>query len=159
MGGNSGGSLSLSDLNELELKAKKILSEGEHKKHIFISFYHEDIDEVNLLRGQAKNESSELEFDDYSVKEPFDSENAEYIKRKIREKIRHASTTIVYLTDKAASSEWVNWEIEESIRQEKKVIGVYKGENAPYRLPNSFVENKCKCVRWRHADLMREIEN
>lgn len=159
MGGNSGGSLSLSDLNELELKAKKILSESEHKKHVFISFCHKDIDEVNLLRGQAKNENSELEFDDYSVKEPFDSENAEYIKRKIREKIKHASTTIVYLTDKAASSKWVNWEIEESIRQGKKVIGVYKGESAPYRLPNSFVENKCKCVRWRHADLMREIDN
>jgi len=41
---------------------------------------------VNLLRGQARNENSDLEFSDWSLSEPFDSKNAEYIKRGIRER-------------------------------------------------------------------------
>lgn len=61
-------------------------------KHIFISFSHEDMGEVNLLRGQAKNEMNELIFDDYSIKEAFNGKNADYIKRQIREKIDRVST-------------------------------------------------------------------
>ena len=51
----------------------------------FLSFVKEDINLVNLFRGQAKNERFDLEFDDYSIKEPFDSRNAEYIGRGIAE--------------------------------------------------------------------------
>jgi hypothetical protein len=42
-------------------------------RHVFLSFVEEDLDRVNLFRGQAKRKNSELEFDDYSVKEAFDS--------------------------------------------------------------------------------------
>jgi hypothetical protein len=72
---------------------------------------------VNLLRGQSKNDKTDLQFDDHSVKEPYDSTNADYIQRNIREKIDHCSVTLVYLTDKTASSKWGNWEIEESLKR------------------------------------------
>src|SRR5438046_5045063 len=81
MGGKSGGSISWGEVNRLESVAKDKLgeaAEGE-AKHVFISFAHEDMAEVNLLRGQAKNEKNDLVFDDYSVKEAFDSKNADYI--------------------------------------------------------------------------------
>ena len=68
---------------------------------------------------RAKNESSNIEFNDYSLKAPFNSKNADYIKRGIRERIRQSSVTVVYLTDKTAGSKWVNWEIRESIAMEK----------------------------------------
>ncbi len=45
----------------------------------FLSFVEEDLNVVNLFRGQAKNQNSDLEFADYSIKEPFDSTNANYI--------------------------------------------------------------------------------
>jgi len=54
---------------------------------VFLSFAHEDINEVNLLRGQAKDEGSAIEFNDWSVREPFDSRRADYIKQKIGERI------------------------------------------------------------------------
>ena len=50
-------------------------------RRIFLSFVQEDLDLVNLFRGQARNENSALEFSDYSVGEPFDSSNADYIRR------------------------------------------------------------------------------
>ena len=34
--------------------------------HVFLSFQSEDIDRVQLFRGQAKNRNSSLEFSDYS---------------------------------------------------------------------------------------------
>jgi len=161
MGGGSGGGLSSSDIRRLEEQAKQKLSEakGDASRHVFISFDHEDLDEVNLLRGQAKNDKVDLQFDDHSVKEPFDSANADYIKRQIREKIDRCSVTVVYLSEKTASSKWVNWEIEESIKRGKGVIGVYKGDKAPTSLPPAFGQNGCKAVKWEHAALMKAIED
>lgn len=160
MGGGSGGGLFNSDIKNLEDKVKQHLNEAKDdvNRHVFISFAHEDMDEVNLLRGQAKNDKLDLQFDDHSVKEPYDSDNADYIKRNIREKIDRCSVTVVYLTDKTASSRWVNWEIEESLKRGKAVIGVYKGDSLPTKTPLAFNSNGCKAVKWEHASLMAAIE-
>ena len=44
-----------------------------------MSFAFENEDEVNLLRGQAKNEKTDLEFDDFSLKEAVNSKNEDYM--------------------------------------------------------------------------------
>jgi hypothetical protein len=161
MGGKTGGSISLGDAQRLEEIAKEKLDQAAEKdaKHVFISFAHEDMGEVNLLRGQAKNENNDLIFDDYSVKEAFDSKNAEYIRSQIRERIDRVSVTIVYLSKQSADSAWVNWEIEESFRRGKGVIGVYQGEHAPVTLPPAFAANKCKAVTWSHGAITQAINN
>lgn len=160
MGGSSGGGISSSDLKRLEEKAKETLrkSSSEASRHVFISFAYEDLDEVNLLRGQAKNENTDLTFDDYSVKEAFDSVNADYIRRQIREKIDRCSVTVVYLSNSSAASRWVNWEIEESLRRGKGVIGVHKGDIPPRNLPPALAGNGCMVVKWEHVALMKAIE-
>ncbi len=160
MGGGSGGGLLGSDIRNLEDKVRQRLAEAKAdvSRHVFISFAHEDMDEVNLLRGQAKNDKVDLQFDDHSVKEPYDSTNADYIKRQIREKIDRCSVTMVYLTDQSASSKWVNWEIEESIKRGKGVIGVYNGDAPPAKLPSVFQQNGCKAVKWEHAQMTKAIE-
>ena len=161
MGGGSGGGISIADMQKFEAKAKQSLKEAEasESKHVFISFAYEDVDEVNLLRGQAKNDKTDLQFDDYSVKEAFDSSNADYIKRQIREKIDRVSVTVVYLSENSARSRWVNWEIEESIKRGKGVIGVYKGDQPPGKLPTAFSENNCKAVKWSHNELTQAISD
>jgi len=161
MGGGSGGGLFSSDIKSLEDKVKQRLAEAKDdvSRHVFISFDHDDLDEVNLLRGQAKNDKTDLQFDDHSVKEPYDSTNADYIKRSIREKIDRCSVTLVYLTDKTAASKWVNWEIEESLRRGKGVIGVYKGGTPPTKYPPAFQQNGCKAVKWEHVALRKAIED
>lgn len=160
MGGGSGGGLFSSDIKSLEDKVKQRLAEakGDVSRHVFISFDHDDIDEVNLLRGQAKNDKLDLQFDDHSLKEPIDSTNSDYIKRIIREKIDRCSVTVVYLTDKTASSKWVNWEIEESLKRGKGVIGVHKRDMPPAKTPPAFQQNGCKVVKWEHAALVTAIE-
>jgi hypothetical protein len=157
-GGSGGGGLSLGDRIRLEEAAKrKLLEAGDGIRHVFISFAYEDLADVNLLRGQAKNERTDLEFDDYSVKAAYDSANAEYIKRKISEKIDRVSVTMVYLSPNAARSQWVNWEIEESIRRGKGVIGMYSGDAAPAAVPPAFLANRCTAVKWSHAAITDAI--
>lgn len=160
MGGGSGGRLSDSDVRSLEEKVKQHLAEakGDNSPHVFISFANEDLGEVNLLRGQAANEKTDLQFDDYSVKEPYESKNADYIKRRIRERINRCSVVVVYLSGDGASSKWVNWEIEEGLRQGKGVVGVRKVGADPKAVPPAFRDNGCMVVHWDHAALTAAIE-
>jgi len=161
MGGGTSLGPSKEDLSHLEKIAKDQLrkTSGEGKRNVFISFAYEDIQNVNLLRGQAINENSNIEFNDWSLKEPFNSARAEYIKQGIRGKIHQSSVTMVYVSDNTSDSNWVNWEIKESIRQGKGVIAVYKGDSPPSKLPDAIIENNVKLVKWTHVGLADAIED
>lgn len=155
MGGSGGGGWNrLGDVRALEEKAKAALQEG--KRNVFISFATEDIDEVNLLRAHAKNENSDIEFNDHSVREPYDSERAEYIKRKIGERIARSSIAVVYLSKDTAKSQWVKWEVEKSLELGKRVIAVHPGESYKGQLPSWFTQHKIKVVPW--AKLAKELK-
>lgn len=146
MGGDGGGGWNkLGNIRALEEKAKAALQGG--KRNVFISFATEDMDEVNLLRGQAKNEKSDIEFNDHSVREPYNSERAEYIKHKISERIERTSTTVVYLSKNTAQSRWVRWEVEKSLKLGKRVIAVHSGERFAGEKP-TWLDKNIKVVPW-----------
>lgn len=154
MGGSSGGPRSIGDVKGLIERAKVELR---GKRNVFISFAYEDINEVNLLRGQARNENSPIEFNDWSVSEPYDSERASYIKQKISERISQSSVTVVYLSPHAAASKWVEWEISQSLAAGKKVLGVYSGQLKPTSSFPAISKNRITCVPW--SDLATTIAN
>ena len=144
----------------VEERTKKSIKEVDsgRKRNVFISFASVDLDEVNLLRGQAKNESSNIVFNDWSLRKPFNSERAEYIKRGIRERIRQSSVTVVYLSDNTADSDWVDWEIRVSLKMGKGVVAMHKGDTAPKRLPKAITENKIRVVPWNQQQLNEAIQ-
>ena len=162
MGGTGGGGRSLrpEELRELERVARDSLKEAAQpqKRNVFISFAEEDLGNVNLLRGQAKMEDSAIDFNDWSLKKPFDSENAEYIRRGIRERIRQSSVTICYLSENTARSKWVDWEIRETIKLGKSVVAMYQGERPPTRLPPAITELRISLVPWSHDALSMAID-
>ncbi|MBI2678199.1 MAG: TIR domain-containing protein [Candidatus Koribacter versatilis] len=161
MGGGGGGSsrgLTPSEVRKLsEVVTEKINAAAQPKCNVFISFAAEDLKEVNLLRGQAKNENSAIEFNDWSLKTPFDSKNADYVKNGIRERIRQSSVTIVYLSASTSASKWVDWEIRESIALGKGVVAMYKGDAPPAGLPSAIAENRIKVVPWNQQELSAAI--
>jgi hypothetical protein len=161
MGGGGGGGRGLTpgDLQRLEDVAKESMrtGSGTGRCNVFISFAAEDLNDVKMLRGQAKNENADIEFNDWSLKEPYNSERAEYIKRGIRERLRQCSVTIVYVSDKTANSEWVNWEIQESIALGKGVVAMYKGDTPPARLPQAITDSNIPVVRWNQRELAEAI--
>ena len=162
MGGGGGGGRGLTpgELRDLEQRAKKSMKDpgSTGKCNVFISFASEDLNDVNMLRGQAKNQNSDIEFNDWSLKEPFDSKKAEYIKRGIRERIRQCSVTVVYISDNTADSKWVDWEIRESLAMGKGVVAMHKGDSQPSRLPKAISDNKIPVVRWNQKELAKAIK-
>ncbi|NQT26662.1 TIR domain-containing protein [candidate division KSB1 bacterium] len=147
-GGSSIGRSSLGNIKELERKAREELEKGA-RRNTFLSFDYDDIDEVNLLRAHAKNEKSEIEFIDRSVKDPINSERADYIKTKIIERIKQCSQTVVYITDKTHCSDWVRWEVEKSLELGREVIAVHKGDKPPTKIPSCIKDNKIKVLPWK----------
>jgi hypothetical protein len=153
MGGGSSGSSAFTkdqaSLARREAEAKQELAKAKAvRRNLFISFAVEDIDKVNLLRAHAKNENSDIEFIDRSVRVPYESTKADYVRQRISERIRQSSMTLVYLTDSSASSRWVEWEIERSIELGRDVIGTYQGTTAPRRLPDAVRRHHIKIVPW-----------
>lgn len=130
---------------------------AEPRRKVFISFIHQNLDLVNLFRGQAKNENSDLDFIDYSLRVPFDSKNAEYIRRGIRERIKQSSVTVVLITNDTYKSRWVDWEIRESIRLGKGVVSV-KLKDTSMKMPRALEEHGIKLVKWDHK-LIRQVIN
>jgi hypothetical protein len=147
MGGSGGGGWNqLGDVRSLEQKAREALAGG--KRHVFISFATEDMREVNALRAQAKNENSDIEFNDHSVRVPYDSERAEYIRQKISERISRSSVTVVYLSDATAHSRWVAWEVQKSLELNKKVVAIHAGARFTGIMPSWVRNNGIKVVPW-----------
>ena len=83
------------------------------------------------------------------MREPINSERAEYIKQKITERIRQCSQTVVYISEKTHRSEWVKWEVEKSLKLGKGVLAVHKGDTAPSKLPSCIKDNGIKVVSWK----------
>ncbi len=160
MGGGGGGrGPTMNDFKKLAEEVRKTVEKqaGPERRNVFISFVREDLQDVNLLRGQAKNEDSALEFNDWSVREPFGSDRADYIRLKIRERIRQCSVTVVYVSEDTAPSKWVDWEIRESLRLGNGVVAVYKGDKPPSQLPPSLAEAKIQPISWTQEGIALAI--
>lgn len=126
-------------------------------KHAFLSFVEEDLETVKMFRGQAKNKNSALAFDDYSVKVPYNSTNAAYIRSQITEKIRAASVTIVLIGPTTHTSAWVDWEIRKSVELGKKVIGVRLYSNRTCPTPRALTELRAPVMDWNIDAIVRAI--
>jgi DNA-directed RNA polymerase subunit L len=127
-------------------------------RNVFLSFVEEDLNLVNLFRGQAKNENNDLEFSDYSVKEPFDSENADYIRQEIRNLIKKVSVTLCLIGETTYKSRWVDWEIKTSAELGKGLVGVRLYSSSKDIVPQSLIDNKAEIVDWNIKEIVQAIE-
>lgn len=161
-GGDGGGSgIASSDIDQLETIARESVRKAQgptKRKHVFLSFQVEDLDGANLFRGQAKNDNSQLDFIDFSLRAPFNSEDSEYIKRGIRDRIDASSTTIVLIGTNTHESEWVDWEIRESLKRGKNVIAVTLNNDSPGKTPLACKEAGIKPIPWNHDDINRALK-
>src|SRR6266581_2927921 len=122
----------------------------------FLSFVEEDLNVVNLFRGQAKNQDSDLEFADYSIKEPFDSTNANYIASGITAQIKLASLTVCLYGPETYTSKWVDWELRKTLELQKPIMGVCLYDDGRVRYYPSALEGKPR-VGWNIPEIVRTM--
>lgn len=94
------------------------------KRRIFISFDHDDTQQV-LGFMALRNIVDNFDFYNHKLDRRIDSSDVDYVCRVIRDEyIRPASVTVVLIGNNTANSEWVKWEIAESRRQGKGILGI-----------------------------------
>ena len=110
------------------------------KRRIFISFDHDDTDQVNGFLG-LRNIIDGFEFYNHKLDRRINSTDEDYVKRVIREEYIHpASATVVLVGNKTADSRWVRWEIDESSRQGNGLLAIQlKGSTG--RIPAGIPSN------------------
>ncbi len=126
-------------------------------RHVFLSFVEEDLELVKLFRGQARNKNSALAFDDYSVKAPYNSTDADYIRAQIMAKIRVSSVLLCLIGQHTHKSKWVEWEIETAVELGKKVIGVWLNRGAGDQLPAALGPAKAEVCDWNIDSIVKLI--
>jgi len=114
----------------------------------------EDEAQVELLRHQARSDRFDLEFTDYSVKEPFD----ERWKSQCTERIRQTSVVIVMIGEETHSRPAVLWEINKAYELGKPVIGVRMYKDANHKIPEQMQFNRAKIVNWNMKDIQDAME-
>ncbi len=124
------------------------------KKRVFISFHMENEAQIQLLRHQAKSDKFDLEFTDYSVKEPFDS----HWKMRCSERIRQSSVVICMIGTETYKRPAVLWELNTAYQMGKTVIGVriHKDRNDP--IPGPLLRNRAKIITWNMEDMQNAID-
>ncbi len=123
-------------------------------RNVFISFHTEDENAVNLLRHQAKDNQFGLRFNDYSVKEPFDSA----WKTQVKKRIEMSSAVIVAIGKDTWTRTAVIWEVKQAHKMGKKVIGVRVTRNGNDYVPQILKENNSPVIDWKLARISKELE-
>jgi hypothetical protein len=128
-------------------------------KRVFISFRHEDRPQINGLRLLAANGKFDIEFYDESLRTAIDSTNATYIRGRIRERIKRTSVTVCMVSTLTHTSQWVDWELEESVDKGSAIIcmGLPNGPQN-LRLPEPARLLKLEWWVWDHNHLARLID-
>ncbi|MFX0199589.1 MAG: TIR domain-containing protein [Candidatus Hodarchaeota archaeon] len=156
-GGSSGYSLSpIGSEEDSERIFRSAVDEVQRARirNVFISFHVDDEAQVNLMRAQAKSEDFDIEFRDYSVKEPFDQK----WRTNCRERIAQTSMVFCMIGKKTADREAVNWELEEAYRQGKEVIGVKIYRDKNYPIPKPLRDHNAPIVEWDLKKISRLLD-
>lgn len=104
-------------------------------RKIFVSYRADSEGDLykKLLVAWSKNDNGhfDIKFEDTSIGVSINSTNADYIKRRIREKINESQTVLVLIGKETHKSDWVDWEIKKSVELKKKIVAV--------KIKNSYI--------------------
>jgi len=96
-------------------------------KRVFISFAIEDLSCRNMLVGQSKNSKTPFEFQDFSVKEPWDAK----WKTNCRTKIKGCDGVIALISKNTAKADGQLWEIQCAYEEKIPTMLVWVNEGRP----------------------------
>lgn len=117
-------------------------------RRVFISFQHEDRQQASGFNLLQWNPNVPVEFVGRHLLSPVDSEDPTYIRAKIREQLEGTSVTVVLIGGKTADSEWVDFEIRESIARGNGVIGIRLRSHEEAPIPPTLVEAGIPVIVW-----------
>ena len=96
-------------------------------RRVYFAFHYErDIFRVNVVRNSnVVLGTTDAGFFDKSEYEEIKRKNPEEIARRLREKMKGTSVTVVLIGRETYQRPWVAWEIEQSVANKNGLLGVY----------------------------------
>lgn len=126
-------------------------------KNVFISHYGKDDESVQALKKMLGEKGYTLRNSSIDSTKPNDAENPEYIKGLLRDGISWAGATIVLIGPQTHTRKWVNWEIEQSVKQGKPIIGVFIQGAKDSDIPEAFQKFGDALVGWNSGKIIDAI--
>lgn len=134
------------------------------RQHVFISHHFRDDSSVDslvkLLNGAGKdvrNSSIRLKAANRERIEKGEVSDRT-LERALRMKISWASVTVVLIGKHTHARPWVAYEIEESHRQGKPIVGIYERGGADFEIPPAFEKYGTALVGWNSKSIVDAID-
>lgn len=119
------------------------------KPRAFISFEMEDRWARDFLAQQAKDRRNDIEFVDYSVKNPWDTS----WKTECKKRIARTRGTIVLIGPTTYKSSAVLWEVAETVRQGHAMFGIQINRDKTHYIPDGLSSRNV--IRWNFDQIVR----
>ncbi|MGF1670686.1 MAG: TIR domain-containing protein [Balneolaceae bacterium] len=127
-------------------------------KNVFISHHSKDEEHIGKLKDLLTRQGYQIKNSSIDSTKPNQANNEEYIKRLLRLRIQWAGTFICLVGSETHNRDWVNWEIEQAHKKDKRIVGVYirgaKGTDVPENL-NKYGHS---LVTWQSDKIADAIE-
>ena len=108
-------------------------------RSIFISYQRQDVNRARGFNLMKHSQYVDVNFRGRHLLTPVNSRNPSYIKSCVNKQMHGTSVTVVLLGEKTHQSNWVAWEIAQSIKRGNGVVAMrLKDQHAPLP-PNSEV--------------------
>lgn len=125
-------------------------------RHVFISYQHTDHMQAHGFNLMRYNPNVGVDFVGRHLLSPVNSNDPHYIERKIKERIKGSSATIVLLGKHTGDSEWVTREIKWSIEQGKGILGIRLSADAT--VPDELTDCGAEIIDWYKPADVREFD-
>jgi hypothetical protein len=126
------------------------------RRQVFTSFEYSDLMYATLPEAWSANENDDFGFYRERLRVAVSSRDADYIKSRLRPKIRRAIVLLCLIGDKTAQSSWVNWEIATAKEEGKGLVGVLIKPGLPR--PREIRNARAVFVPYRKAKIQRAID-
>lgn len=123
---------------------------------IFISHSWAYIDDLNSLKRLLESRGYfNVQFEEATPDIPINSENAYYIRQRLRQKISNSDVVLGIAGIYASHSEWMTWELDKALELGKPIIGVVP--RGAERVSTVVSSRANEIVRWNTDSIVEAI--
>lgn len=123
---------------------------------VFISHSWSYVSDLKSLQTLLENRGYfNVQFEEASPDVPINSVNAEYIKVRLREKIRNSDVVLGIAGIYASHSEWMAWELDTAIKNNVPIIGV--APRGAERISTVVTSRSKEDVKWNTESIVAAI--
>ncbi len=123
---------------------------------IFISHSWAYVADLNNLKNLLENRGYfNVQFEEATPDVPINSENASYIKQRLRQKISNSDVVLGIAGVYASYSDWMTWELDKAIDLDIPIVGVVP--RGAERISTVVSSRAKEVVRWNTESIVAAI--